>query len=94
MAEAIEDLPKRERLVLTLYYGEDLNLDEIGTVLGPSAARISQLCSATVNRLQAHLPRFQMPNAELFCLVASRIRALLAAKRLNRSSSEWAAASG
>lgn len=43
LADAIAHLPERERLVLALYYDEELNLKEIGEVLGVSESRISQL---------------------------------------------------
>lgn len=43
--EAIETLPEREKLVLTLYYQEELNLKEIGAVLEVGESRVSQLHS-------------------------------------------------
>ncbi len=43
--EAIEALPEREQLVLTLYYQEELNLKEIGAVLEVGESRVSQLHS-------------------------------------------------
>jgi len=55
LAQAIETLPKRERLVLSLYYDEELNLREIGAVLGVSESRISQIHSQAVLRLQARM---------------------------------------
>ena len=51
--EAIETLPEREKLVLTLYYQEELNLKEIGAVLGKS--RVSQLHSQAIKRLRTKL---------------------------------------
>lgn len=45
--EAIETLPEREKLVLTLYYQEELNLKEIGAVLEVGESRVSQLHSQT-----------------------------------------------
>jgi RNA polymerase sigma factor for flagellar operon FliA len=45
LADAIANLPERERLVLALYYDEELNLKEIGEVLGVSESRVSQLLS-------------------------------------------------
>lgn len=55
LAEAISGLPDRERLVLTLYYDEDLNLREIGAVIGVSESRVSQIHSQALIRLQARL---------------------------------------
>ena len=53
LAEAIAGLPDRERLVLTLYYDEDLNLREIGAVIGVSESRVSQIHSQALLRLQS-----------------------------------------
>lgn len=55
LAEAIAGLPDRERLVLTLYYDEDLNLREIGAVIGVSESRVSQIHSQALLRLQSRL---------------------------------------
>lgn len=55
LAEAIEGLPEREKLVLSLYYDEELNLKEIGQVLGVSESRVSQLHSQCAARLRARL---------------------------------------
>ncbi|HHH36374.1 MAG TPA: RNA polymerase sigma factor FliA [Gammaproteobacteria bacterium] len=55
LAEAIAGLPERERLVLTLYYDEDLNLREIGAVIGVSESRVSQIHSQALIRLQSRL---------------------------------------
>ncbi|HLA75251.1 MAG TPA: RNA polymerase sigma factor FliA [Gammaproteobacteria bacterium] len=55
LAEAIENLPERERLVISLYYDEELNLREIGEVLGVSESRVSQLHGQALLRLQARL---------------------------------------
>lgn len=52
VADAIEQLPERERLVVTLYYLEDLRLKEIGTLLGLSESRISRLLTRAENRLR------------------------------------------
>jgi RNA polymerase sigma factor for flagellar operon FliA len=43
LAEAIDGLPDRERLLMSLYYNEELNLKEIGEVLGVSESRVSQI---------------------------------------------------
>jgi RNA polymerase sigma factor for flagellar operon FliA len=55
LADAIAGLPERERLVLALYYDEELNLKEIGEVLGVSESRVSQLHSQCAARLRARL---------------------------------------
>ncbi|WP_205342178.1 RNA polymerase sigma factor FliA [Denitrificimonas caeni] len=55
LADAIAGLPERERLVLSLYYDEELNLKEIGEVLGVSESRVSQLHSQCAARLRARL---------------------------------------
>jgi RNA polymerase sigma factor for flagellar operon FliA len=43
MTAAIDELPEREALVMSLYYDEELNLKEIGEVLGVSESRICQI---------------------------------------------------
>lgn len=55
LIKAIETLPERERLVLSLYYDEELNLKEIGAVLGVSESRVSQIHSQAALRLRARL---------------------------------------
>ncbi len=55
LAEAIALLPERERLVVTLYYLEDLRLKEIGRVLNLSESRISRLLAAALFSLGEHL---------------------------------------
>jgi RNA polymerase sigma factor for flagellar operon FliA len=55
VTQAIEDLPERQRLVLSLYYYEDLNLKEIGRVLRVTESRVSQLHAQAVTRLRARL---------------------------------------
>ena len=55
LADAIGNLPEREKLVLSLYYDEELNLKEIGQVLGVSESRVSQLHSQCAARLRARL---------------------------------------
>jgi RNA polymerase sigma factor for flagellar operon FliA len=53
MADAIEELPERERLVLTLYYFEELTMKEIGLTLGVVESRVSQIHSSAVVRMRA-----------------------------------------
>ncbi|MEX2474327.1 RNA polymerase sigma factor FliA [Marinobacter sp.] len=55
LAEAIGELPEREKLVLSLYYQEELNLKEIGAVLGVSESRVSQIHSQAALRLKGRL---------------------------------------
>jgi RNA polymerase sigma factor for flagellar operon FliA len=55
LANAILRLPERERLVISLYYDDELNLREIGEVLGISESRVSQILSQTVLRLRSRL---------------------------------------
>lgn len=58
VAKAIEDLPERQRLVLSLYYYEDLNLKEIGKILRVTESRVSQLHAQAIGRLRAKLTQF------------------------------------
>ena len=51
----IDRLPERERLVMSLYYVEELNLKEIGAVLGVTESRVSQILSAVVRKLRQGL---------------------------------------
>ena len=55
LANAINGLPDREKLVLALYYDEELNLKEIGEVIGVSESRVSQIHSQAAMRLKARL---------------------------------------
>ena len=55
LVKAIEDLPEREQMVMSLYYEEELNLREIGEVLGVTESRVCQLHSQAVARLRAHV---------------------------------------
>ncbi len=55
LAREIERLPEREKLVLALYYDEELNLKEIGEVLGVSESRVSQIHSQAAARLRSRL---------------------------------------
>jgi RNA polymerase sigma factor for flagellar operon FliA len=58
LADAIESLPERERLVVALYYYESLTLREIGEVVGVTESRVSQLHTKAVLGLRS---RFQSP---------------------------------
>ena len=64
LAEAISGLPEREKLVVTLYYYEELTLREIGEVLGVTESRVSQLHTKAILRLKAHLSGVQRETAE------------------------------
>jgi RNA polymerase sigma factor for flagellar operon FliA len=55
LAEAITALPGRERIVITLYYYDELTLREIGEVLGVTESRVSQLHTKAILRLRARL---------------------------------------
>jgi RNA polymerase sigma factor for flagellar operon FliA len=52
LADAIEELPEKERMVLTLYYYEELTMKEIGMALGVVESRVSQIHSSAVLRLR------------------------------------------
>lgn len=60
LAQAIDTLPERERLLMSLYYNDELNLKEIGEVLGVSESRVSQIHSQTVIRLRSKLRDWMM----------------------------------
>jgi RNA polymerase sigma factor for flagellar operon FliA len=55
LADAISRLPEREKLVITLYYYEELTLREIGEVLGVTESRVSQLHTKAILRLKARM---------------------------------------
>ena len=55
IADSIARLPEREKLVVTLYYYEELTLREIGEVLGVTESRVSQLHTKAILRLKARL---------------------------------------
>jgi RNA polymerase sigma factor for flagellar operon FliA len=52
LADAIRDLPERERQILSLYYEHELTLAEIGAVIGVGESRVSQLRSQAIARLR------------------------------------------
>lgn len=56
--EGIKALPEKQRLVLSLYYYEDLNLKEIGQVLDVTESRVSQLHTQAVTKLRVKLKTF------------------------------------
>ncbi|MBF0126976.1 MAG: FliA/WhiG family RNA polymerase sigma factor [Magnetococcales bacterium] len=57
LSEAITALPEKERLVVSLYYFEELTMSEIGEVLGLTESRISQLHSKAAMRMRAKMRR-------------------------------------
>jgi len=62
LARAIETLPEREKLVLSLYYDEDMNLREIGEVLEVSESRVCQIHGQALVRLRARLAEWLAPD--------------------------------
>jgi RNA polymerase sigma factor for flagellar operon FliA len=55
LADAIMNLPERERLVISLYYDEEFNLREIGEILNISESRVSQISTQATLRLRSRL---------------------------------------
>ncbi len=55
LVAAIKDLPEREALMMSLYYEQDLNLKEIGAVLGVTESRVSQIHGQAVARIRSKL---------------------------------------
>lgn len=55
LSNAIASLPERERLIISLYYDEELNLREIGKILNLTESRVSQISSQAVIRLRSRL---------------------------------------
>lgn len=60
LTEAIRQLPEREQLVLSLYYDEELNLKEIGEILGVSESRVSQIHSQAAHRLRGRMQGWKL----------------------------------
>jgi len=57
VAEAVETLPDKEKLIVSLYYYEELTLKEIGKVLAITESRVCQLHSQTMHRLKSRLKK-------------------------------------
>ncbi len=55
VAEKIRELPEREKLMMSLYYEQELNLKEIGAILGVSESRVSQIHGQALARIRAQL---------------------------------------
>lgn len=53
LASSVENLPERERLVISLYYTDELNMREIGEVLGVSESRVCQLHGQALARIRS-----------------------------------------
>lgn len=65
VADAIARLPEREKLVISLYYHDELTMKEVGAVLGLTESRVSQLHSQATLRLKSHLrSRFTPEDSE------------------------------
>jgi len=64
LASATADLPERERLVLSLYYQEEMNLREIGQVLEVTESRVCQIHSQALLRLRARLSASKTGNRD------------------------------
>lgn len=58
LSAQLSTLPGKEKMVLSLYYNEELNFKQIGEVLGVSESRISQLHAQALTRLQARLKQY------------------------------------
>jgi len=65
LGKIIEALPTQERLVLTLYYFEELTMKEIGRVLEVSESRVSQIHTSAVLRMRARLPQLRLHRDDL-----------------------------
>ena len=64
LVEAIEKLPEREKLLMSLYYERGMNLREIGAVMEVSESRVCQLHSQAVARLRAKLREMAWASVE------------------------------
>lgn len=53
--DSIDSLPEREKLLMGLYYQEELNLKEIGAILGVTESRVSQIHSQAISRIRSTL---------------------------------------
>lgn len=67
LAQAVERLPERERLVITLYYYEEMTMKEIGLVLGVVESRVSQIHSSAVVHLRASLASYAQTTDHTDC---------------------------
>ena len=74
LADAIDDLPEKERMVLTLYYYEELTMKEIGLTLGVVESRVSQIHSSAVMRLRTALANLRGRDSAEVCKGSSSTR--------------------
>ncbi len=65
LANAIDSLPERERMVIALYYYEGLTLKEIGEIMEISESRVSQIHTKAIFRLRGRLNRWRKSTAEV-----------------------------
>jgi RNA polymerase sigma factor for flagellar operon FliA len=65
LAEVLEDLPANERMVLSLYYYEELTMKEIGSVLEVTISRVSQIHRAALQRIRARLRSRRLQSDDL-----------------------------
>ncbi|RXH56603.1 sigma-70 family RNA polymerase sigma factor [Granulicella sibirica] len=72
LADGIDELPEKERMVLTLYYYEELTMKEIGLTLGVVESRVSQIHSSAVLRLRSQLAELAGPGAVMTKLKRKR----------------------
>jgi RNA polymerase sigma factor for flagellar operon FliA len=61
LAEAIKELPERERLILAMSYEQEMTLAEIGEVIGVGESRVSQLRTQAVVRLRSLMQEWLTP---------------------------------
>ena len=59
ISDEIKHLPEREQTLLNLYYQQELNMKEVGYILGITETRVSQLHSQAIKRLRARLDLHQ-----------------------------------
>ena len=64
LVDSIGSLPEREKLVMSLYYEEEMNLKEIGAVLGVTESRICQIHGQAIVRLRARMSDWREDQAE------------------------------
>lgn len=65
IADAIEELPEKEKLVVSLYYWDELTMKEIGATLELTESRVSQIHSQAIVHLRKKLGRMGFGNADL-----------------------------
>ena len=64
LKNAIASLPERERIVISLYYESEMNLREIGSIIGVTESRVSQLLNQAHVRLSARLSEWQKDKSQ------------------------------